>query len=533
MTPRQQKMLENRVARLKEEGLALREKLGVFKRENQVLKRALRDGRGLLEKVPGGLVLIQEGRVALINANALGQLGYSEEEALGRDFLDFVHPDVVEQVRGLHRKRISGKSVPNHYETYMRTKAGETIFCEVRIKKVRYQGRRAFLVHIIGLDKQKEKETEKIQKEKTEALVRMASGLRQELKGCMDLLGDISLKVEAGELVSKEDLHGHFNGVERLREKVDSMTRKLGVLAGDGFEDSAPVPFDLKKTIQGAVAATRPVWKKRSEDLGVEIKVKTYLRTISPVSGYPGELQDAISSMILNAVEALPQGGEIYLSTEENAGFAHIFIQDNGPGIPDGIRHKISDPFFTTKKDGISGMGLCLAYATVHRHGGEIGVVGKGGRGTAFGIRLPLMKSRPSGRGKRGGKKLRDSGILIIADEGMVKDLLSHLFKCKGCKISAVPTGMEALKYLNRNRCDLIIADLDSPYLEASKIIPRLKKARKDIKIVLVNAEEETQGTDALRKMGADLVVGRPLDLDRILSLVSKELAGRKNQLPQ
>jgi PAS domain S-box-containing protein len=527
MNTRQQQKLENRVEKLKVQNLTLRKKLNALRKENKSLEKALRDTRKLLKDIPGSVVLIQDEKIILMNETARDQLGYAEEEILGRNFLDFIHPDSVEYVKNLHERRISGKPVPDDYETYLVTRGGENLCCEFRVKKIRYQGRTAFLFDITGLDQRKQKEMRILRSQKMEALIRMATGLGRELDRLLSMLDEHGLRTQGIEPVEGKDLIRSLRKIEVARERGNFIIEQLSCLTMTQNKRSDIVLLDLKKTVQNVVAATRPKWEGDIKDPGVRINIKTYLRALSPVEACPQEIQDALASIMLNAIDALPEGGEIYLTTEENNGFAHVYVQDNGVGIPDNIKDKIFDPFFTTKDETRMGLGLSLAYAIINRHKGEIEVMSREGQGATFIIKLPLAPETPPSQAKGVKKRIRDSNIMIIADEVIVKDLLSQLLVSKGGRVTTVSTGMECMKLLRKNRFDLVIADLDAAYLNAPVIIPKIKNMDKSLAVTLVNAVEEKGRFHTLKKMGADLVIGRPLDMDRTLSLISGVLATR------
>jgi PAS domain S-box-containing protein len=527
MTTRQQQNLENRIEKLKVQNLTLRENLNALRKENKSLEKALRDTRKLLKDIPGSVVLIQDGKIILMNETARDLLGYAEEEILGRNFLDFIHPDSIEYVKNLHERRLSGKPVPDDYETYLVTRGGENLCCEFRVKKIRYQGRTAFLFDITGLDQRKQKEMRILRSRKMKALNRMATGLGREFNRFLSMLDEHGLGTQGVEPFAGKDLIRLMRKIEVARERGNFIIEQLSCLTMTQNERSDIVLLDLKKTVQNVVAATRPKWKGDIKDPGVRIDVKTYLRALSPVKACPREIQDALVSIMLNAIDALPEGGEIYLTTEENNGFAHVYVQDNGVGIPDDIKDKIFDPFFTTKDESRMGLGLSLAYAIIDRHKGEIEVMSQEGQGATFIVKLPLAPKTPPSKAKGARKKIRDSNILIIADEGIVKDLLSQLLVSKGGRVTTVSSVMECLKLLKKNRFDLVIADLDTPNLDAPVIIPKIKNMDKSLAVTLVNALEEKGRSRALKKMGADLVIGRPLDMDRALSLISGVLAKR------
>jgi nitrogen-specific signal transduction histidine kinase/CheY-like chemotaxis protein len=396
------------------------------------------------------------------------------------------------------------------------------------VKKIRYQGRRAFLLHLTDLDQKKQEEKQLVRSQKSEAIVRMGLGLSREFKQCLSALKENPLFLENIESLGEAGITESLRRIEAIAEKGDLITQQLDCLTKVEQQRSDLVLFDLRKVVKEAVSKTRPNWDGAAVRGGGKIHLKTYLRTVSPVEGDPKEIKDALVSIISNAVDALSGGGEVYLTMEESSGFAHVYVQDNGSGIRDDIKDKIFDPFFTTRGGAGTGLGLSLAYAIINRHGGEIEVMSQEGRGSTFIIKLPLARKASSSKSKsRGAKKrVKDLHTLIIGDEDMVKDLLSQIFVSKGGKVTSVSTGMVGLKLLNKNKFDLVIADKNTPYLELSKIIARIKKIDRALPIALVNADEEKgSALNSLKALGADLLIGRPLDADRILSVVSKALA--------
>ncbi|MBW1911054.1 MAG: PAS domain-containing protein [Deltaproteobacteria bacterium] len=141
MNAGQEKILKERLERLKNQNKTLREKSAVLRKEKGSLEKALKVSQKLLNDIPGAIVLIQDGKLIFINEIPRTQLGYNEEEIIGRNFLEFIHPRSKEFVRNLHQRRIAGKSVQDQYEAFLATKSGEPLCCEVRVRKIRHQGR--------------------------------------------------------------------------------------------------------------------------------------------------------------------------------------------------------------------------------------------------------------------------------------------------------------------------------------------------------------------------------------------------------
>ena len=527
MSAIQQGNLKNRIERLKGENKTLKEKLTSLKKDHRLVEKALREDRQLIHDIPVPLFLIREGKIIMTNETAQEWLGYKEKEILSRSFLDFVHPDSLESVSALYRKMIAGRSVPDMYETYVIGKDGDTLYCEVHLKKIRFQRRRAFLMNLIGLDRRVQSERQRSQSEKMEALIRMASGLRQELIDCRRIFDNKVPHSRKSVSPNETRFLEYLEKIKKLQKKEDTLLQKLAVLAKTNKNESDAVLFDLKKNVQNAVVSIFPKSKEALTLDDTKIRIRTYLRKLAPVRGHPKEIQGVFQSMISNAVEAMPKGGEIYLTTEEDPDFAYVYIQDNGVGIPKEIQGKIFDPFFSTKSGSFTGLGLSLANAIVGRHRGEIEVMSSEGQGTTFIVKLPLAKKPQSLKGRYVRKRIKNSHILVISDGGIFEDLLCQLYISKGGKITSALNGAEGLKLLKRNKFDLVIVDLNVPFNESSKIIATIKKIEQGLPVALIAGDDKRRPLRALKRLGVDLIIGRPLEIDSTFNLISQTLSTR------
>ena len=153
-----------------------------------------------------------------------------------------------------------------------------------------------------------------------------------------------------------------------------------------------------------------------------------------------------LSYLVRNAIEAMPEGGHLYLSTEESAGYAHIYIQDSGVGIPARIRGRILDPFFTTKGSENPGLGLNLSRAIIQRHHGEMEISSKKNEGTMVTVRLPLAKREGQKKERSPRRKaIKNARILIIEEDPMIGELLLQTLESKGCRVTIAMSVAEGL----------------------------------------------------------------------------------------
>ncbi len=509
----------DRYEKVKAENQILREKLGTLKRETRDLQKVIKNNSKLFHSIPAGILLVQQGIIVDINRGALGHLGYAPEEVMGHNFLDFVHPEVKKNMKDLHNKRISGKRVPSQYETDLVTKDGERMSCEVRVKRIRFNGRRAFLVNLTLLERRKERERDHIQFTKREALGTMASGLHEKLN--RDLRG-ISEKMQLVKRMTDSEDGALMKGLENIEsasKEIINTARFLESLAATKPDPSDGALFDLRKVVKKAISQINPKLKDLAEKGKQKINLKTYLRSVSPIEGDPDEIQEMVLNLILNAVEAMPRGGDLYLTTEENAGYAHIYIQDSGVGIPAPIKDRIWDPFYSTKGKDRLGLGLSLSHAIVKRHKGEVELSSQKDHGTTFTVRLPVAKKDLRARPRPAKRKIKNAQILMIRDEDIVSELLSQVLVSRGHKVVMVSNGSEGLQKLTKKRFDLVLAD-SAADVGGVALIKKIEKIKKQLPFVLMKGRRVGEQLGATRESAFDLIIRKPLDMDKVVGQV-------------
>ena len=519
--------LKSKVDRLILKNKGLKEKQAVIKKENQALKKSLENNRKLLNNTPVPALVIQDEKVIIANKAFLERSGYQEEEVLDKNYFDLFHPDYRDEAIRLYQRRISGKSSPDHYETYLAVKTGTAFFCEILTKKIRYHGRRTFIINVIDLDKKIRREKKMIIAKKMEAIIDMASVLEQDCHYCFDMLDK-----QLSYIGRIEDSAGTrstmiLKEIEAVVNRFKLITGQLQRLSNLEYDPDKTVLFDLKKIVGDALSAVRSEYEKVCKSQGGKIHFNSFLRKLAPVKGHPDQISGVFQTIIANAIDTMSDGGEIYLTTEENSGFAYVYIQDNGRGIPDNAGKNIFEPFFTSKNGLAKGLDLSIAYAVIERHGGKIEAMSKEGSGSTFIVKLPLARRKELSNDRPTKNMIKDSHILIIAREGIVNNLLTRLFMSKGGIIINAGTVLEGLNLLRKKSFDLIITENNMSCPSLSNIIASLKKINGDLPVALVNTKKKINDYSRLMKMGVDLIIEMPLNLDTILFSVSEILSAR------
>lgn len=518
------KYLKKRVERLDTLNQFSKEQLSILKKEKKDLERALRYRDELFHAIPDALILIQDEKIVDINDMAMDQLGYKAEEMINHEFVSFVHPTMRTFAQDLLKKISSGRKVRDRIEMDFVGKSGQVFCGEVRIGKTRFLGRKAFLFSLNPIDERKKRENEFIQSKKMEALTTMAAGLTRHfsrnLKDIIDNTGKMRASVGSESGVFKNGL----NNIEYATSRLFKTTRGLEAFSRTKNDPSDIVLFDLKKVVKEAIALTDPRLKHEEETYGVNFNLKTYLRSLSPIEGDPNAIRDVIANLILNAVDAMPKGGDLYLTTEENASHVFIYIQDNGHGVEDAVKERIFDPCFTANGRNRMGLGLSLSYAIIKRHHGEIDISSENGHGTVTTIMLPRASGDPRPKTRPQKRKIKNAHILIIEDDDMIRELLSQLLVSKGFRVDTADNGLVGLYKLKRKAFHMVIADSKALGVEGQVLIKKMKKINHDLPFALIFPHKPNKKPSHKKKPLADMIINKPIDMNKLVYQVSELL---------
>ncbi len=517
----QKKNLKSRIDSLTKEKEILKKKLNAVKNNKQSIEKELRNVRKILMDVPCPVLFVQGRKIILANDMACELFGYTKAELEELDLLNLVHPRSDGISKKSMKSLISGKSVPPRTEIRLQKNNGTSLTCEIRWKKTRFYGRAAFLVNILDLEEPKEKERQARESEKSKIAVGMATGLHGDLKKIFNNIDKQLAILKETDTQKDNDLHHLIKNINFEMDHGKRLVYQLKSLANK--EKALPNArlFDLNKVVQDAVSAVNAGYHEILKD---RIQIKTYLRNISVVKGRSETIQEACVRLIRNAVDAMQDGGDIYLTTEENAGYAWIYIQDSGTGVSDDIRDRIFDPFFTTKKPPHAGLGLSFAEGIVKRHGGALEMLHQEGSGTTFIIKLPLSGDADKDHfsTRRSKNRIRGSQILVISMGNVMTDLLTQDFVIKGGKVLEVHGCRHGESLLKRKSFDLVVTDIHTPDFRAAETISRIKGSQQNLPLVLVDSDSNKRLSMPLNALGADLIIEKPLEIDKISHHISE-----------
>jgi len=342
-------------------------------------------------------------------------------------------------------------------------------------------------------DRKKELEDQLLHAQKMEAIGTMAGGIAHDFNNLlMGIMGNVSLI-----LLNASSDHPHYSELKNIEQCVqrgaDLTKQLLGFAMGGKYET---IPTDLNEIIK----KTSTMFNRTRKEISIHEKYETHLR---PVEVDRGQFEQVLVNLYVNAWQAMPGGGNIYLQTEnvtlnekkvkpfnlKPGNYVKTSIRDTGVGMDEETRQRIFEPFFTTKEMGRgTGLGLASVYGIIKNHGGFIQVHSEKGRGTTFYIYLPASQKEIPEEKKLPERILEGTETaLLVDDEDFIIDVGEKLLKKIGYKVLTAKSGKEAIEIYKKNKdgIDIVILDMIMPGMGGGETFDLLKKINPGIKVLL------------------------------------------------
>jgi GAF domain-containing protein/CheY-like chemotaxis protein len=370
-----------------------------------------------------------------------------------------------------------------------------------------------------------------VRTEKLRALGEMASGVAHDFNNLLaSILGRAQLTLQR---LQDPQLRKWIQVIERAALDGAQTVRRLQEFTRIRRDQQRFVAVDLNEVVRGALEITQSRWREETRSRGVAVDVQTSFASLLPVAGDPAELREAMTNLILNAVDAMPTGGTLTLTTALENNEVVVTVADSGVGIPEAIRGKIFDPFFTTKGPQGTGLGLSMTYGILSRHGGRITVESHVGRGTAFrltfapGEALDLDGPAPAPEPTPLGVSLR---CLVVDDEEEVGTVLGDVLTTGGHRVVVLTDGGEAIARFRAEPFDLVFTDLAMPRVSGWQVAQAVKEIAPAVPVVLVTGFGVELSAEERQIHGVDLVVVKPLKIQDVLDVVARVARRRARQ---
>lgn len=376
-----------------------------------------------------------------------------------------------------------------------------------------------------------------IQQERLRVLGQMASGIAHDINNA---ISPVSVYTELL-LESGLDLH------KRVRDYLETTQRAIGDVAHtvarlrefyrqhDSQQELQPV--DLNTLVQQVMDLTHARWSDMPLQRGIVIQLKTELEPTSPtIAGIESEIREALINLVFNAVDAMPEGGTLTIRTKavppgDKAERVHVEVSDTGIGMDEETRRRCLEPFFTTKGERGTGLGLAMVYGVIRRHQADIELDSVVGQGTTVRIRFPIPATATA-EGQTAAPDARPARLRILSvdDDPLLIKSLRDALEADGHAVVSAHGGQEGIDIFRKaeeldERFAVVITDLGMPYVDGRKVATAVKNESPSTPVILLTGWGQRMTADGDIPPHVDRVLNKPPKL-RELRAALAELTG-------
>ena len=439
-------------------------------------------------------------RILFVNRNGRQMVGFGEAEDVSHMHIDACHPEWAMKI-------IMDEGIPSAVRTgtwlgeiALLTRNGKEIpVSQAIVAHKAANGKVEFFSTIMrDLTERKKIEAQLHQSQKMEAVGQLAGGVAHDFNNLLTVINGFS-EIVAGTLPPNDPNRKMLQEVSKAGERAASLTRQL--LAFSRKQVLEPRVLDLNSVVTNTENMLRRL-------IGEDVMLWTVLApALSCVKVDPGQIEQVIMNLAVNARDAMPQGGKITIETQnvdlgETYAASHqevrpgryvmLAVSDTGCGMTPEIQSHIFEPFFTTKGPSKgTGLGLATVYGIIKQSGGYIYVYSEPGRGTSFKIYLPPVEERISTKQSEGNKRTQQGTetILLVEDEDAVRTVTYSALRLFGYTVLEANRGTEAIRLCERHQgpIHLLVTDVVMPEMGGRQLVERLAQLRPDLKVLYLS----------------------------------------------
>jgi two-component system cell cycle sensor histidine kinase/response regulator CckA len=515
--------------------------------ERKLAEKAIRESeekyRTILEEMEEGYFEVDlRGNLTFYNNSICKILGYSADELKIKHNRDYTSPKIARKiVRVFNQVYKTGRSARIlNYEVITKDGTKKILYLSASLIRdadhnpVGFRGIVQDVTDQLIAEKQREQlVTQMLHAQKMEAIGTLAGGIAHDFNNLlMGFQGNLSLM-----LMDVDAKHPHYDFLTNMEEYVkrgSELTRQiLGFARGGKYEVR---PTDLNELLEKSAE----MFSRTKKEIPIHKKFQQDLWTVEVDRG---QIEQVLLNIFVNAWQAMPDGGKLFLETEnimltngdyrkpyaiKPGHYVTISISDTGIGMDKATLERIFEPFFTTKEVGQgTGLGLASAYGIIKNHNGIIDVASKKGRGTTFKIYLPASnKAVVSEKGAKGQTLKGRETILLVDDEEMIADIGKRMLEKLGYRVLLADSGSKALEAYKAhgNGIDLVILDMIMPELGGSEVFDKLKAMDPAVRVLLSSGYSINGQASQIMKRGCDGFIQKPFNLAQISKKIRKIL---------
>jgi PAS domain S-box-containing protein len=461
-------------------------------------------------------------------------LGHRQYEVLGRHFVDFVRKEDAGEYIGLFEQVRDGKVIlKDRVGTILHKDESEKIFNISGAPNLDLKGNVTGIVGIFkDVSEQKRLESQLLQAQKMEAVGTLAGGIAHDFNNLlMGIQGYASLM--SVDMDVNHPLYERLKGIEEQVVSGAELTKQLLGFARGG-------KYEIRVTdVNDVITKTSSMFGRTKKEITIHDNLKD---NIWAVEVDRGQIEQVLLNIYVNAWQAMPEGGDLYLETSnvfldqqsarpygaKPGRYVRVSVTDTGGGMDEQTKKRIFEPFFTTKEMGRgTGLGLASVYGIIKGHSGVIDVHSEKGHGSTFTIYLPASEKEIVRKGRVVTDILKGEGrILLVDDEDVIVDVGSEMLGVLGYKVSVARSGREAIEIYKekQNEIDMVILDMIMPEMDGKETFQALKSIDPGVKVILSSGYSADSGSTRMMEQGCCGFIQKPYSMNTLSQKVKEVL---------
>jgi signal transduction histidine kinase/ActR/RegA family two-component response regulator len=376
-----------------------------------------------------------------------------------------------------------------------------------------------------------------LQQERLRALGQMASGIAHDINNAISpvtLYTDVLLEQE---LQMSPQGRDYLRIIRRAIDDVGQTVARMREFYRQRERSSDLTPLELNPLVKQVLALTSARWRDLPQERGIVIDVRTDLHSGMPkILGTESDIRDALTNLIFNAVDAMPHGGSLTVRTRRVSQAIELEVRDTGTGMDEETRRRCLEPFFTTKGERGTGMGLAMVYGMVQRHDAHIDIESEPGVGTAVRLQFRVAPAVEAAAAKQAATRpQRPLQLLVVDDDPLVAQSLLHVLQHEGHAVTTADGGQAGIdafsaRHREGRTFDVVMTDLGMPYVDGRSVAAAVKAVSPRTPVLLLTGWGQRLSTEQTVPEHVDRLLSKPPKLAELLAALAELTADTEHK---
>lgn len=404
-----------------------------------------------------------------------------------------------------------------------------------------------------------------LQQQRLRALGQMASGIAHDFNNTLSpIIGFTELLLlRPSDLDETKERH-YLTTIRTAAQDAALIVRRLREFYRERGQSEVFLPVKLNRLVDQVISMTQPKWKDQALSHGASIHIETDFNPLPDIAGNESELREALTNLVFNAVDAMPEGGTITLRTraigihaldlsesqleaataevngadggtaipmnqtgDSTPATVILEVVDTGTGMPEAVRLRCLDPFFTTKGERGTGLGLALVYGIMKRHEGSIDIETREGKGTTFRLTFPVPHPREATATEPTPllSLPRPLSVLLVDDDDKVREVTAEFLTRDGHAVVAAREGREGFEKFNSGWFDLVISDQSMPEMTGDELATAIQRVAPGKPVLLLTGFGDMLEVTSGKPNGVRAVISKPVSLNTLREAIAASIS--------